>query len=76
VRGGEADAANFAGETPLHRAAIAGDADVARALIEYGARIDARDIEDRTPLQRAVLGNQHVVGARWAGYGAQHEGVG
>jgi hemoglobin len=40
--------------TPLHMAARRGNAEVASALLNCGARIDARDSAGDTPLRRAV----------------------
>ena len=40
--------------TPLHAAAIAGSADVARLLIQHGATVDPKDDYGRTPLYYAA----------------------
>ncbi len=41
------------GETPLHRAAAYGDADIVRALLDRGADKEARDAHGDTPLSWA-----------------------
>ena len=48
--GGDVNAANDAGETPLHAAAYWGADTVARLLIEKGARIEAKNRKQWTPL--------------------------
>lgn len=54
--GAEVDALTTrTGETPLHWAASANSADVARILIEQGADIEALDSAGRTPLEDAVF---------------------
>jgi hypothetical protein len=45
---------DFLHQTPLHRAAMYGRADIAKYLIEHGARIHVKDIEGKTPLHIAV----------------------
>ena len=45
--------ADFAGETPLHRACYNGHLDVVRVLLEAGADLHATDNGGRTPLHRA-----------------------
>ena len=45
--------------TPLHYAATLGHFEIARALIENGARVDTQGKHDRSPLQLACL-NGHV----------------
>ncbi|MFP5394112.1 MAG: ankyrin repeat domain-containing protein [Gammaproteobacteria bacterium] len=49
---------NRAGWSPLHYAAAAGDADIARLLLEHGARIDALAPGDLTPLMLAAREGQ------------------
>jgi ankyrin repeat protein len=43
------------GQTLLHGAASAGQADIARWLIEQGAKVDARTVQSSTPLMYAAL---------------------
>jgi hypothetical protein len=45
------------GQTLLHEAAMAGDAELATVLIRSGADPDAREAEGHTPLYRASTGN-------------------
>jgi ankyrin repeat protein len=55
ARGAGVNARNSTGATPLHDAALAGNADLARLLIEKGAQVDARDGESgATPLHHAA----------------------
>jgi ankyrin repeat protein len=54
----DASAPDDNGGTPLHFAAQASAADVARVLLDAGARIDARDSEGNTPLFRAVFASR------------------
>ena len=50
------NARNEFGETPLHAAAAAGDAETVRLLLEHGAELDARDANfDGTPLGYATV---------------------
>jgi ankyrin repeat protein len=50
------NARNDSGETPLHAAAAAGDAETVRLLLEHGAELDARDANfDGTPLGYATV---------------------
>ncbi len=51
--GDEVNAANKAGETPLHGAAFRGVNPVVDFLVEKGARLDARDVRGWTPLKIA-----------------------
>lgn len=54
--GFSAEARNDSGETPLHAAAAAGDAETVRLLLEHGAELDARDANfDGTPLGYATV---------------------
>ncbi len=56
--------------TPLHMAARRGYVEVARALLECGARVDARDIKGDTPLQRAFKCRRLTVAQLLRDYGA------
>jgi ankyrin repeat protein len=47
-------AANSYGETGLYGAAVGGEVEVARLLLQHGARVDARDRSQKTPLHRAA----------------------
>lgn len=47
-------ARNNTGQTPLHKAAISDNVDVAKYLLENGAFIDSQDNEKRTPLLLAA----------------------
>jgi ankyrin repeat protein len=49
------DAADAAGQTALHRAAMVGDADRCRELLARGADVDARNAYRYTPLALAVI---------------------
>lgn len=44
--------------TPLHDAAEAGNVELAKLLLEYGAKVDAFDINDGTPLTCSVRGKK------------------
>ncbi|KAH7028772.1 ankyrin repeat-containing domain protein [Microdochium trichocladiopsis] len=54
---------NSIGSSALHQAAEAGDEDMARLLLSYGARVDSRDIQGLTPLCVAIK-NNHLATAR------------
>jgi truncated hemoglobin YjbI len=45
------------GQTLLHDAAMAGEAELAAALIRFGADPDAKEVEGHTPLYRASTGD-------------------
>lgn len=49
-----------AGSTPLHRAALRGDAETVAALIRAGADVNATNVAGATPLHYGV-GSEHVV---------------
>jgi ankyrin repeat protein len=52
---------NSFGETPLHLAAAAGDADTVRVLLEHGAELDARDDNYHgTPLGYATVSSREA----------------
>ncbi len=46
-------------QTPLHLAAVGGDLDIVKLLMDHNARIDALDIHQQTPLHKAAAYN-HV----------------
>ena len=54
---------NKSGATPLHNAALGGNAEVVKLLLDHGAQMDARDQESgATPLAYAAsLGRAEVV---------------
>jgi ankyrin repeat protein len=55
------------GSTPLHFAAQVGNAEMIKALIRAGARIDTKDDHEKIPLQRAIdSGNEAVFRAAMA----------
>jgi ankyrin repeat protein len=63
------NARNDLGETPLHAAAAAGDAETVRLLLEHGAELDARDANfDGTPLGYATVtsGEHPNINGDWA----------
>ena len=43
--------------TPLHSAAVVGDLEIVKLLLDHGARIDALEINQSTPLHRAAAYN-------------------
>jgi ankyrin repeat protein len=52
--GAELEATRMDGRTPLHWAAMNGQTETVRYLIDRGAAIDAKDVADRTPLYQAA----------------------
>ncbi|XP_045768886.1 NF-kappa-B inhibitor cactus [Maniola jurtina] len=51
------DVPNDYGHTPLHLAAMSGQATVTRMLVIAGASVASRDLAGETPLHKAVAGN-------------------
>ena len=62
-RGADVNAANDAGQTALHAAAMVGANGVVRFLVDRGARIDAKNKQGRTPRDEALRGMANVDGA-------------
>ncbi len=62
-RGAILDAADGAGMTSLHWAAVEGNLELVRLLVEKGAKVDVKDNrEKKTPLEKAIaLDKQEVV---------------
>ena len=58
------------GDSPLHAAAGAGQIEVVRSLLSYGAIVDATDTAGFTPLFSAVYGNKVEVARILLGKGA------
>jgi ankyrin repeat protein len=66
--GADVNAANEAGQTPLHAAAAIGANGVVRFLVERGARLDAKTRQGRTPLDEALRGVANIDGAPGEGH--------
>jgi ankyrin repeat protein len=62
-RGADLNAANDAGQTALHAAAMVGANGVVRFLVDGGARLDAKNAQGRTPRDEALRGMANVDGA-------------
>ena len=62
-RGANVNAANEAGQTPLHAAAAIGANGVVRFLVERGAKLDAKTRQGRTALDESLRGVPNVDGA-------------
>ena len=56
--GGDVNARNNQGQTPLHRATEVGDSEEIKVLLAAGGDVNARDDEGKTPLDYASL-NDH-----------------
>ncbi len=41
-------------QTPLHLAAVTGEIDIVRLLLEHNVRVDVLDIHQQTPLHKAA----------------------
>ncbi|MGP0073211.1 MAG: ankyrin repeat domain-containing protein [Bryobacteraceae bacterium] len=52
--GGEINATDFRGQTPLHGAAFWGWNDVVQFLVEHGANLNAVDLKGKTPIDSAL----------------------
>jgi ankyrin repeat protein len=63
ARGADVNAANDAGLTALHAAAMVGANGVVRFLVDRGARLDAKSSQGRTPRDEALRGMANVDGA-------------
>jgi hypothetical protein len=55
---------SFAGDTPLHTAALTGDIKTAKRLIAEGVDINIKDQDKNTPIQLAIA-KRHVEFCRW-----------
>jgi ankyrin repeat protein len=66
--GADVNAANEAGQAPLHAAAAIGASGVVRFLVERGARLDAKTRQGRTPLDEALRGVANIDGAPGEGH--------
>src|SRR2546427_2615494 len=53
-RGGEINATDNRGQTPLHGAAFWGWTEVVQFLADHGAKLDAKDAQGKTPLDSAM----------------------
>ena len=62
-RGADVNAANDAGQTALHAAAMLGANGIVRFLVDRGARLDVRNGQGRTPRDEALRGLTNVDGA-------------
>ena len=58
------------GFTPLHEAALNGDSEFARLLLDHGADVNAKMKDGKTPLTFAVQGGQTEMAAFLRGRGA------
>ena len=63
-RGADVNAANDAGQTPLHGAALVGANGIVSFLVEKGAKLDARNSQGRTARDEALRGMTNVDGAQ------------
>ena len=63
-RGADLNAANDAGQTALHAAAMVGANGVVRFLVDRGARLDVKNGQGRTPREEALRGLANVDGAQ------------
>ncbi len=59
--GADVNACGHLGNTPLHAAALMGQALAAGLLLELGANVDAQNEFMQTPMDVAVLGNKAEV---------------
>ena len=72
--GGEADAANQAGDTAVHVAAALGYDTVVRLLVEQGAKLNVKNARGITPLVAAMFGSTSGRGRAAAPAGADSLG--
>jgi ankyrin repeat protein len=54
ARGGDLNAANHAGDTPLHGATLRGSTAIIQFLVDHGARVDTKNDKGQTPLDIAM----------------------
>jgi ankyrin repeat protein len=60
-RGADVNAADGTGMTSLHWAAVEGNLELVRLLVEKGAKVDVRDREKKTPLEKAIARDKQEV---------------
>lgn len=70
ARGADVNAADAAGDRPLHRAVIQGQLLLVKRLIALGAEVNLTNAQGLTPLALAQAGGQRDIAALLAGFGA------